>query len=642
MKLIATLAASAVLLASPQSRDAARVPVATGTAQVTGAVSTADASPAPLRRVTMTLTGDRSGVNAVAVTDDSGQFAFTSLPPDRYTVAAAKGGYLPTRYGSKRPGGSGTPVVVAEGQRAAIALTMIRGSVITGTVRDGLGAPVPDVTVTALRFAVSSQSGERGPQAATMGSSAQRSNYAPDAFPGTAMTDDRGVYRIFGLAPGEYLVSVSVRPPIANPMASTDIHQVSREDVARAQQLLRGSGGAAASTSAPRADVDTSRVNYAPVFHPSAFTVAEATVVTLGQTEERSAVDVLVRLVPTATVSGTASFPDGTPVSGVQISLMNNGPSGTGFAVGRATRSNDDGTFAIPGVNPGRYLLRGSTTSDGFSGVSEVDVAGRDVSASMVFVPGGAISGRLVFDGTTKPPDVKEVPLIPLPLGLGGLGYEMAADGRFKLSKLAPASYRIRINGRPPAGWLLRSVMLNGVDVSDVAFELKAGESIDGAVVTLTDRGAEVSGRFVDAAGRPAPEYVLVIFSADRRYWVPQTRRTQQVRPDANGVFVARDLPAGDYLISAVTDLEDGQWHDPAFLATLAASSIKITLAEGDRKVQDIRVGGRHAASTSAIVFGIPGPSTRPPVAVTSTSSSRRQPRASRNFSTSVQLMNAA
>ena len=87
---------------------------------------------------------------------------------------------------------------------------------------------------------------------------------------------------------------------------------------------------------------------------------------------------------------------------------------------------------------------------------------------------------------------------------------------------------------------------------------------------------------------------MLVVFSADRRFWVPRTRRTQQVRPDVNGLFVARDLPAGDYLISAVTDLEDGQWNDPAFLATLAANSpIKITLAEGDKKVQDIRVGGR-------------------------------------------------
>ena len=54
---------------------------------------------------------------------------------------------------------------------------------------------------------------------------------------------------------------------------------------------------------------------------------------------------------------------------------------------------------------------------------------------------------------------------------------------------------------------------------------------------------------------------------------------------------MARDLPAGDYLIAALTDIEDGQWNDRAFLAELAAAApIKVAVVEGDRKVQDIRV----------------------------------------------------
>ena len=106
MKLVAVFLTSAMLLGSPQVRDAGVV-VTTGTAQISGTVLSGDISRAPVRRATMTLTGDRSGVQLVAVTDDSGQFTFTSLPPDRYTVTAAKGGYLPSRYGSRRPGGSG-------------------------------------------------------------------------------------------------------------------------------------------------------------------------------------------------------------------------------------------------------------------------------------------------------------------------------------------------------------------------------------------------------------------------------------------------------------------------------------------------------------------------------------------------------
>jgi hypothetical protein len=115
--------------------------------------------------------------------------------------------------------------------------------------------------------------------------------------------------------------------------------------------------------------------------------------------------------------------------------------------------------------------------------------------------------------------------------------------------------------------------MLNGVDVSDVPFTVKRGENIDGVVFTLTDRPAEISGSVLKASGEPASEYVLLIFSADSRFWVARTRRTQQVRPEPSGRFLVRDLPAGDYLISVVTDIEDGQWNDPAFLAALAASS---------------------------------------------------------------------
>ena len=150
------------------------------------------------------------------------------------------------------------------------------------------------------------------------------------------------------------------------------------------------------------------------------------------------------------------------------------------------------------------------------------------------------------------------------------------------------------INERLAAGWILRSAIVNGVDGSDVAIHVKPGENIEGVVVTLTDRPAEISGVLQTAAGEPAPDYVLIVFSSDKRFWVPRTRRTRLVRPDLAGHFVARDLPAGGYLIAAVTDVEDGQWNDPAFLASLAASSpIEITLAEGDRKVQNIRIGGR-------------------------------------------------
>jgi protocatechuate 3,4-dioxygenase beta subunit len=596
--LTAACVASVVLGASPQVRDMATAPIA-GTAQISGRVVTgeATATPAPVRRVTMTLTGDRTAVRAVAVTDDDGQFAFRNLPADRYSLSAAKASYLPWNYGSKRPGGSGTPIVLADGQRAAIAMTLTKGSVLTGTVRDERGAPIPGVTVAALRYAVSSQTGERELQAVTVGSQLLFAGYAADAFPGTAATDDRGVYRIFGLAPGDYIVSAAVRPAIAgasNPRARTDIHQVTRADVQRAQQLIRDAGAlAVVTTAAPAGPSDASRVNYASVYYPGAIAAVDATTITLGRSEERSGIDIVVRLVPTATLTGVVTQPNGEPVPNASLNLHGVGPSASGYGgFVRLARSGADGTFSIPGLDPGPYELFGYTYPEGHSAATTVEIAGRDLSTSLVLEPGGTISGRIVLDGASKPPAPNAALVLlqgqKLP---GAMKYDVAPDGTFVISNIPPSKLRIR--GRPPAGWLMRSAIVKGVDALDIAFEISAGETIDGAVVTLTDRGAEVSGRFIDAAGTPAPDYVLLVFSADRRLWAPRSLRTQVVRPDAKGTFVARDLPAGDYLISAVTDLEDGQWNDPTFLALLAAGSpIRITLAEGEKKVQDIRVGG--------------------------------------------------
>jgi hypothetical protein len=134
--------------------------------------------------------------------------------------------------------------------------------------------------------------------------------------------------------------------------------------------------------------------------------------------------------------------------------------------------------------------------------------------------------------------------------------------------------------------------VLNGVDVSDIKFEVKPGDRVD-AVATFTDQRSEISGTLSTAAGTPALDYVLVVFSADRRHWIPFSRRTREVSPAADGRFVVPNLPPGDYFISAVADLDPGDSNDEAFLADLGAHQpIRISLGPGEKKVQHIRTGG--------------------------------------------------
>src|SRR5262245_20638750 len=177
-------------LAEPQVRDAGlpkRDAVASsGTAVLSGVLTTGATSPQPVRRATIRLSGASIPSARLAGTDDEGKFVFDALPAGSYTLSATKPGYVLTFYGSRHPGrGPGVPVAIVDGQRANVALTIVTGAVITGTITDPRGMPAPNVAVTAVGLS------PQGTSATTL----------------RGVTDDRGTYRLFGLAPGDYLIS---------------------------------------------------------------------------------------------------------------------------------------------------------------------------------------------------------------------------------------------------------------------------------------------------------------------------------------------------------------------------------------------------------------------------------------------------
>jgi hypothetical protein len=582
------LALSSFVSAQQPARAQRTATAPAGSARIAGVVVDTSTPPQPLRRVLVTLQGAGLPDGRTTISDDEGRFAFDALPAGRFTLAGTRPAFLPGSYGSVRPGRPGVPLQVASGQRLDVRLTLARGAALMGTLRDEGGEAASNLPVYAFRVPL------------------------PGAPPilqltGSATTDDRGVYRIFGLPPADYVVASAIRMSHASDIGARSAPEI---DAILRELRSRASGATTTTpTGAPAVHTPPATYAYAPVFYPGVASAGAADRVRLAVGEERTGIDFAIRLTRMATIEGVVRAADGsTPApqfvinpEGLQLrSLIGAVPtfSSQATASGRA--------FKYTNVAPGRYRLAVQSTQGGVTFAStDVEVAGADVDGiTLVLQPAFRMTGRVVFDATTlTPPDVGSARVtivstnglgssssgstrmgnFPVPAATAG------ADGRFELSGIVPDAYRLNATVGGPRGWWLRSAIVNGVDVLDHPLDITG--SVSDVVVTFSDRETTLSGRLMTGAGTGAPAYFVVVFPADRALWRPGARRIKLVRADTDGAWIVRQLPAGDYLIAALTDVDEADLLETSFLDALAPSAVRIALADGEDKRQDLRIG---------------------------------------------------
>ena len=138
--------------------------------------------------------------------------------------------------------------------------------------------------------------------------------------------------------------------------------------------------------------------------------------------------------------------------------------------------------------------------------------------------------------------------------------------------------------GRIPDGWSLKSVLQGGVDVTDTGLQFKVGEDVDNVQIVLTARSTTVSGQVADSKGLPAKDYTVVLFPDDSARWTPMSRYIRTERPDQQGGFKVKGLPAGHYLAVAVDTVENGQESDPEFLEQMRSLATPFDLNENEQK----------------------------------------------------------
>ena len=191
-------------------------------------------------------------------------------------------------------------------------------------------------------------------------------------------------------------------------------------------------------------------------------------------------------------------------------------------------------------VPPGAYTIvakgTGGPTANAsmFWATTELVVDGQsEQEIALSLQPALTVSGRVVFDGRASPPDPSRIRVTLSPVlsagqvSLGTAAVLVDAGGRFTITGITAARYRVEASISGPSGWMLASSMVSGRDVLDTPLDLR--QSVDGAVVTFTDRPGELSGVARDSAGTPVSAHTVILFAAERTLWTPTSRRIRAV-----------------------------------------------------------------------------------------------------------------
>ncbi len=531
-------------------RDTAAQRPQTGTARIRGRVVAA-AGNTPLRRAQITLTAaDNPQLRRSTTTDADGRYEIGELPAGRYQVAVTKAGYVSLQYGQRRAFEPGTPINLRDGETmSSVDLSLPKGAVIAVRLTDEFGEPIAGQMVQVQRF----QWSEDG----------RRRLIGTGSGGPFAGTDDRGEVRVYGLMPGEYVI-----------------------------EARRG-----LTAGAPGAGSDAAE-GFANTFYPGTLSAVDAQAISVSIGQELN-IQFALSASRLSWIRGTAADSQGRPAVGAAITLMT--PSGCGgFSSSPAGQVGADGTFTVTGVAPGehylQFRLRAGVETESAS--LPVTVTGGDINGLVAALGSGAtVTGRVVYEGTPPPAGQQGWPqqlrvnareVCQSALAPGMTGGDVDPDGNFRITGVTGRLF-FTVPGLPPT-WMIKSVTLDGQDITDRPLDLAGRRTMSDVRVTLTDKIAQISGYVTDARGQNLSDYVVVVQPADQQEPVVANRLVKAARPDTNGRFEVRGLRPGRYLATALESMEQNRQYSPEFQKQLRRGAREFTVREGETMSLDLRL----------------------------------------------------
>lgn len=495
---------------------------ASNTGTITGKVVNESGQPLPNASIWAHAIGSM-GTGQMATTDHEGKFRLTGLQRASYSITASMPAYMnPPRRSDE----SGSYEV-----GDSVTLVLVKGGVITGRVVTPDGEPVVAI---AVRAEMVREANERR---ITSSSMLQESP-----------TDDRGIYRIYGLPPGTYIVMVGGG---TNDYSWTGINAFD---------------------------------NNVPTYAPSS-TRDDAAEINLRAGEELTDVDIRYRGEPGRSISGTISGPVG-EYAGFNVILTSIGDGGVQRNQSIHQESNNR-EFVITGIADGDYYLTAQTMhQSGEQAVSEsklIKLRGADVTGvELVTQPLGSVSGRVVLEETkaAECTDKKRPVFTETSVSawhkereagkdrarfVWSMGQPVRADakGNVKLRNLAAGEYRF-VTQFSAKDWYLQSISFvasgppaKPVDAMKVWTRVKPGDSLSGLTVTLAQGAASLSGELALGEGETAPEKLVV-------YLVPVEKADDVLRfyaapVDGDGEVELNNIAPGRYWILAQPPIDGAE-----------------------------------------------------------------------------------
>jgi protocatechuate 3,4-dioxygenase beta subunit len=446
-----------------------------------------------------------------ATTDQDGFYRIANVAPGNYEISPSAPAFVPSDW--KEP--KSKSVLVGEDENVEnIDFALVHGGVITGKVTDADGRPVIQQPVNIFRVEAFDQKSQQDRVFAS----------------GGGQTDDRGIYRVFGLMPGRYKVGAG------------------RSD----NVFIPGS----------------IRTSYKQVFHPDVSDQAKAIVIEVGEGTEAKDVDItLGRTLQTFAVAGrVVDGEKGLPVPNLRLGFQRIVNQRYEFA-GIVATTNSQGDFVAEGLVPGKYEFYLFPNQNGGMRVETghgLDIIDQDVNGVTVkLVPGTSLSGVVVIESENKAVLAKlsELQMMAFTVNTkpnnGALNSSarspIGPDGSFKLTGLSGGNMRMGMstiaNGYPPKGLSIARIERDGEEMSWLqGIDMKDGEQLTGLRVVLKYGDATLRG-VVNVENGELPPGSRIYVRLTKPGEKLSNFRSAQV--DARGHFLIEGLPAGTYEVYA-------------------------------------------------------------------------------------------